>query len=75
MMLILLSGLASGCAKIETWLLGPMPALEVTEFCDVAKKLEPKETTVDWLEENDPVFQRDWLFINEYGRVRCNWKP
>lgn len=73
--MILLSGLASGCAKIETWFLGAPPALEVTEFCDVVVPGRPIDRTVDWLRDNDPAFQRWWLSVNEYGRKRCGWTP
>jgi hypothetical protein len=58
---LLLTGLASGCAKING-----------TQYCDIASPLYFGEDTLVWLNKNDPQFLRDTVTANEKWAALCN---
>ena len=58
---LLLTVLASGCAKIKG-----------TEYCDVAGPLYFSEETLLWLSANDRQFLTDTVVANEKWNALCN---
>ena len=58
---LLLTALASGCAKIRG-----------TEYCDVAGPLYFSEEALLWLSANDRQFLIDTVVANEKWNALCN---
>lgn len=60
---------------MSVWSAGCATKLPIGDFCDTAKPLIMKRTTVLYIDKNDRTFADGVLGHNEYGEKTCKWKP